>query len=161
MRAMTNRWRYAQEGTRDLRLDLLRGYAVFAMAVDHIGGGTALHLLTGGNRFFVSAAEAFVFISGVTVGMVYGRYPLRIAVRRSLGRAWTLYAIAVWLGLAFAAGAALLGLSKGAAFDADAARFIRDVVLLKRTFYLVDVMLLYAFLMAVAPVALWLVKRGW
>lgn len=161
MRALTGNWKYTQAGPRDLRLDLLRGYAVFAMAVDHIGGGTALHALTGGNRFLVSAAEAFVFISGVTVGMVYGRYPMGLATRRGLGRAWTLYAVAIWLGLAFAAGAALFDLPKGAAFAADPARFVRDTVLLRRTFYLVDVMLLYAFLMALVPAAIWLLKRGW
>ena len=161
MRALTDNWRYAQSGQRDLRLDLLRGFAVFAMAIDHIGGGHALHLLTGGNRFFVSAAEAFVFVSGVTVGMVYGRYTMGAATRRGLGRAWTLYAVAIWLGLAFAAGAALLDLPKGTAFAADPARFVRDIVLMRRTFYLVDVMLLYAFLMALAPVAIWLLKRGW
>ena len=69
----TASWRYVSGGSRDLRLDLLRGFAVFAMAVDHIGGDSPFHLLSGGNRFFVSAAEAFVFISGVTVGLVYGR----------------------------------------------------------------------------------------
>lgn len=161
MRTLTNSWKYTEAGPRDLRLDLLRGYAVFAMAVDHIGGGTALHLLTGGNRFLVSAAEAFVFISGVTVGMVYGRYPMRLAARRGFGRAWTLYALAIWLGLAFAAGASFFDLPKGAAFATDPARFVRDIVLMRRTFYLVDVMLLYAFLMALAPIAIWLLKRGW
>ena len=161
MRTLMSNWSYIDAGSRDRRLDLLRGYAVFAMAIDHIGGGTALHLLTGGNRFLVSAAEAFVFISGVTVGMVYGRYPMRLAASRGLSRAWTLYAIAIWLGLAFVAGAALLDLPKGAAFAADPARFARDIVLMRRTFYLVDVMLLYAFLMALAPIAIWLLKRGW
>ena len=161
MRTLTSNWKYVDTGSRDLRLDLLRGYAVFAMAVDHIGGGNALHLLTGGNRFLVSAAEAFVFISGVTVGMVYGRYPLRLAARRGFGRAWTLYSIAIWLALAFAAGASFFDLPKGAAFAADPARFVRDIVLLRRTFYLVDVMLLYAFLMALAPIAIWTLKRGW
>ena len=161
MPVLMTSWGYTQSGPRDLRLDLLRGFAVFAMAIDHIGGGHALHLLTGGNRFFVSAAEAFVFVSGVTVGMVYGRYTMGAATRRGLGRAWTLYAVAIWLGLAFAAGAALLDLPKGTAFAADPARFVRDIVLMKRTFYLVDVMLLYAFLMALAPGAIWLLKRGW
>src|SRR3954453_18188865 len=65
-------WRYAPGGKRGLRLDLLRGFAVFAMVVDHIGGASWLYALSGGNRFFVSAAEGFVFISGVTVGIVYG-----------------------------------------------------------------------------------------
>ena len=34
---------------RDPRLDLLRGFCVFAMIVDHIGGSSWLYALTGGN----------------------------------------------------------------------------------------------------------------
>src|SRR5689334_4420342 len=46
-------WRYAG-GKRDLRFDLLRGFAVIAMVTDHIGGDRSfLYLLTGGDRFFV------------------------------------------------------------------------------------------------------------
>src|ERR687894_1954450 len=65
-------WRYVAEGKRDLRFDLLRGFAVFAMVVDHLGGASWLYALTGGNRFLVSAAEGFVLISGVVAGIVYG-----------------------------------------------------------------------------------------
>ena len=36
---------------RDLRLDVLRGFCVLAMIVNHISGGSPLHLLTGGERF--------------------------------------------------------------------------------------------------------------
>src|SRR5919202_5860461 len=97
-------WRYAAEGKRDLRLDYLRGFAVFAMVADHLGGASWLHALTGGNRFFVSAAEGFVLISGVVVGVVYGdrarREGLRAAAVKLLQRAWLLYAVAVWLALA-------------------------------------------------------------
>ncbi|MDP9371380.1 MAG: OpgC domain-containing protein, partial [Chloroflexota bacterium] len=74
-------WRYAEPGGRDLRLDLLRGFAVFAMAVDHLGGPSWLYALTGGNRFFVSAAEGFVFISGVVAGIVYGARARRDGLR--------------------------------------------------------------------------------
>jgi uncharacterized membrane protein len=50
-------WAYtAASARRDLRLDLLRGFGVFAMV---------------GDRFFVSAAEVFVVLSGLTMGMVY------------------------------------------------------------------------------------------
>ena len=31
-------WTYAAESSRDLRLDLLRGFCVFAMIADHVGG---------------------------------------------------------------------------------------------------------------------------
>lgn len=157
-------WRYVPVDDRDLRIDLLRGFAVFAMAVDHVLGTSVLHGITGGNRFLVSAAEAFVFISGVTVGIVYSRRAategMRAVVRRAFGRAWTLYAIAVWLGLAFAGVSAAFGLPKGAAFDADPLRFVFEVATLQRTFYLVDVMLLYAFLMLLVPAAIWAVRRG-
>ncbi len=60
-------------GGRDLRYDLLRGFFVFAMIVDHIQGPSWVHLLTGGNRFFASAAEGFIFISGLLAGQVYRR----------------------------------------------------------------------------------------
>src|SRR5438874_1921460 len=66
------RWAYRPgPGRRDARLDLLRGFAVFAMVVDHFGGKSWLTLLTGGNEFLVSAAEGFVFLSGFVMGMVY------------------------------------------------------------------------------------------
>ena len=157
-------WRYASADKRDLRLDLLRGFAVFAMVVDHIGGASWLSVITGGNRFFVSAAEGFVFISGVIVAVVYGerarREGLRATTTRLLNRSWTLYALAVWLALTTALLAALFGLPRGVTLAQDPARFVIEVVTLRRTFYLVDVMLFYALAMLVAPVALWALARG-
>ena len=31
------RWNYNQKGNRDYRLDFLRGFAVYAMVIDHLG----------------------------------------------------------------------------------------------------------------------------
>ena len=64
MRALA-RWTYDRSADgasrRDLRLDLLRGFCVFVMVADHIGGERSwLYLFTSGNRFFASAAEGFV-----------------------------------------------------------------------------------------------------
>ncbi len=67
-----DRWRYREQGHRDTRLDLLRGYAVFAMICDHATNISWFSPFTGGNRFVVSAAEGFVFLAGLVVGMVYG-----------------------------------------------------------------------------------------
>lgn len=157
-------WRYAVAGQRDLRLDLLRGFAVFAMVADHIGGASWLALLTGGNRFFVSAAEGFVFISGMIVAIVYGERARRdgfgVAAGKLLNRAWTLYALAVWLALTTAFAAALFGLPRGVTLAQDPARFAIAVITLQRTFYLVDVMLFYAFAMVLAPLALAALRRG-
>lgn len=77
-------WRYAEDGAWDSRFDLLRGFAVFAMVVDHIGGASWADGLTGGNRFFVSAAEGFVFISGMVVGIVYGGVARAHGVRAAI-----------------------------------------------------------------------------
>src|SRR5215467_15214111 len=92
---------------RDLRVDLLRGFCIFAMVVDHFGGDSWLYALTGGNRFYVSAAEGFIFISGFVMGQAYrskrDRFGLTSAMADALGRAKTLYLATVTLTLIFSA----------------------------------------------------------
>ncbi|MHB1135080.1 MAG: OpgC domain-containing protein [Chloroflexota bacterium] len=66
------RWRYAVPGGRDYRLDFLRGFLVLAMIVNHIGGDSLFTRFTGNNLFLTSAAEGFVFVSGLLMGIVYG-----------------------------------------------------------------------------------------
>src|SRR5581483_5731853 len=87
--------------------DLLRGFCVFALIVDHIGGTSWLYAITGGNRGPVTAAEGFVFLSGLVLGIVSRKRLLPdgflAAVRSTLARAWTLYRLTVALTLAFLA----------------------------------------------------------
>src|SRR3989442_8353292 len=69
-------WRYEAtaegRGPRDLRVDLLRGFCVFVMIIDHVGGEQSwLYVFTGGNRRIVSAAEGFLLPSRFTMGMVH------------------------------------------------------------------------------------------
>src|SRR5579859_7517233 len=103
LRARLRGWAYAGEEGRDLRIDLLRGRAVLAMVIDHLAGPSKLYLLTGGNHFYTSAAEGFIFLSGLTVGLVYRRIAqqqgLATAIRRLVERAWTLYVLTVGLTL--------------------------------------------------------------
>jgi hypothetical protein len=141
------KWHY-EGGRRDLRLDLMRGFAAVAMIADHIGGsGSLLYPITGGNRFFVSAAEAFVFISGVVMGIVY----LNVFVKQGLGpmlmkafnRAWALYLITVFVTLTFAAAGKLLNLWWAPDLSGGGApRFVLDVITLHRTIFLADIMLM-------------------
>src|SRR5713226_7817650 len=90
---------------RDLRVDLLRGFCIFAMVVDHFGGDSWLYAITGGNRFYVSAAEGFIFISGFVMGQAYrtkrDRAGLSAAMTEALRRARTLYVATVVLTLIF------------------------------------------------------------
>jgi hypothetical protein len=156
-------WRY-QGDKRDARLDLLRGFACFAMIADHIGGGRSswLTAITGGNQFCVSAAEAFVFISGLVMGSVYARLirksGIAVAIKKALRRGASLYVLTVSMTMAFAAIGAVLhqwwapeGISLG---------LVVGVATLHRTLFLVDIPLMYTFLIVAAVPALALLARG-
>lgn len=160
--ALINSWRYPADSKRDLRLDLLRGFCVFAMAVDHLDVPTWLYWFTGGNRFFVSAAEGFVFISGLVMGLVYRplveREGLAPAVRKAIKRAAFLYLMTAFATLGFMWLSSRLGLPWAAGIDLREAA--PRALLLLRTFYLTDVLMLYTFLVGVSPVAFWLMHRG-
>jgi len=156
-------WCYSG-GRRDLRLDLLRGFAVIAMVADHIGGQRSwLYAITGGDAFFVSAAEVFVFISGLLMGMIYApviaRQGLGAALKKSLQRAWTLYLITVTLTLTFMVLSAQLSLGWDSEMtEATWPDLLVSVLTLHRTFYLTDILLLYTLLvLAAVPVFVLLV----
>lgn len=57
---------------RDLSLDVLRGIMLVIMAADHFGEPIFQHLYEFAG--YVSAAEGFVFLSGMLVALVYSRY---------------------------------------------------------------------------------------
>jgi hypothetical protein len=151
-------WRY-EVGKRDLRLDLLRGFAVIAMVADHMGGERSwLYAITGGDAFFVSAAEVFVFISGLLMGIIYAgvitRQGLGVALMKSLQRAWTLYLMTVILTLTLMVLSAQWRLGWGsAATHITWPDLIISVLTLHRTFFLTDILLLYTLLvLAAVPV---------
>ena len=166
------RWRYESspdgQGRRDIRIDLLRGFCIFVMIVDHIGGESSwLYALTGGNRLYVSAAEGFVLLSGFTMGMVHNvtihRQGFRAMFQKVFGRAWFLYGMTVLLTIAFAAistelGTPYAGLMTPAQGKLD---FTFSVVTFHRTYSLTDILVLYTLLVAAAGPALWLIARGY
>jgi hypothetical protein len=87
-------------GGRDLRLDLFRGLANWAIFFDHIPNN-AVAWLTTRNYGFSDAADIFVFISGYTAAFVYAR---KMAVQGILAgtallvrRVWQLYVAHVLL----------------------------------------------------------------
>jgi enterochelin esterase-like enzyme len=158
-------WAYAAEDGRDQRIDLLRGLAVLAMIVDHLAGPSRLYLITGGNHFYTSAAEGFIFLSGLTVGLVYRRIAerqgLAVGIRRLLARAGTLYVLAVGLTLAMLATSELLRLPWAVGVDTgNPLQLVWAIVSLHQTYYLVDVLALYVLLMLVAPLVLFLLCEG-
>ena len=72
---MTSRTTLPPRG-RDYRLDLLRGFANWAIYLDHIPNN-AVNWVTQRNYGFSDAADLFVFISGYTASFVYARIMLQ------------------------------------------------------------------------------------
>ena len=144
-------------GGRDLRVDLLRGYFVVAMIVDHVRGQSPLYLLTGGNRFFTSAAEGFILASGLVTGIVYARLIARAGLGpglvRLLSRAATLYLLTVGVTILFLPLSEILYLPWAQGVDlTDGFGVLMSIVTLHRTYYLIDVMLLYTVLFILVPI---------
>ncbi|MBV9356176.1 MAG: OpgC domain-containing protein, partial [Chloroflexi bacterium] len=150
---------------RDLRIDFLRGLFVIAMIVDHVAGASWLYLATGGNRFYTSAAEGFVFVSGLVAGLVYSRAIARegmsIGLGRVLRRAGQLYLLTIGLTLIFAPISELNRLPWALGWDLhDGLGFVTSVITLHRTYYLVDVTLLYVLLLTTSTIAFVLMAQG-
>lgn len=91
---------------RDIRLDLFRGLALWFIFVDHIPTNV-VSWLTVRNYGFSDATEIFVFISGYTAVIAYGRMMQREgwlrAAARIWRRVWQLYVAHILLFVAFTA----------------------------------------------------------
>ena len=81
-------------GQRELRLDLFRGLALWLIFIDHVSPDL-LTWFTIRNYGFSDAAEIFIFISGFTAALVYGRATFEsgtvIGTARVLRRVWQIY----------------------------------------------------------------------
>ncbi len=92
--------------SRDLRLDFFRGLALIFIFIDHIPENVLSYFTIQAVQLF-DAAEVFIFISGYTAALVYGRTlvtqgPL-YATARILSRAWQLYVAHIFLFVIFIA----------------------------------------------------------
>jgi hypothetical protein len=76
-----------QNSARDPRIDLLRGFALVTIFIDHVPDNP-LTALTMRNFGFADAAELFVILAGVSAMMAYGRAFERDGARSGLRRVW-------------------------------------------------------------------------
>jgi hypothetical protein len=152
---------------RDLRLDFFRGLALFCIFIDHIPNNIVAQF-TIQSVMFADAAEVFIWISGYTAGMVYGRAMERqgfvIAGVRIYHRVWQLYVAHVFLFMMFMATVAYTVGALNSSLYAEefgAANFLNEpglavVKALTLQFQpaFMDVLPLYIVLLAVLPFAL-------
>lgn len=90
---------------RDLRIDACRGIALWCIFLDHVPNNIG-SWLTLRNYGFSDAAEVFMFVSGVTCALAYGKVwrceGWTGLIRRTLRRSWDIYAAFLLLTLSCA-----------------------------------------------------------
>jgi hypothetical protein len=163
MQKMFLNWQYKQEGRRDLRLDWLRGYAIFAMAVVHLDKTSLFDYLTGGGVFLVGATEFFFFISGYTLGYISQNHTLKTATARLIKRTWVVYLTAISIAFGFSAVVLLTDFSIGAYFQIgswqEVTAWIGGVLSMQKHFFYSDVLIAYVIFLGTAPLVMWGLMR--
>jgi len=157
-------WTYKREGTRDLRFDLVRGLCVFGMICNHIGSNSWARIFSLHDGLLITPAEGFVFISGFIFGMVYSSYIQKngqlAAVEKAFKRCLTIYLLSVVLSFVFGGVMYLNGVTDGLGPVTSVPRFILDIITLHQVVFMVDVLTMYTFLIALGAFAIWLISRG-
>jgi hypothetical protein len=161
--AQARAWRYdPSTSRRDLRLDLLRGVCLLKMVTNHVGQG---HLFVVGRALgFVTAAEGFFFISGAVVGIVHGRrmleHGLGPVTRQLLVRAAQLYIANLALVMLLMV-LDLIGVLPYGSFSwLWQQRLEWPMLLAFNQPYYLHVLPRYVLFLALAPAALWLLRKG-
>ena len=141
------------DGKRDLRLDFLRGYALLAMTLTHLGLSSPLIAITGGSRFLINAAEVFFFVSGYTIGVVAVGRPLGQQVMSRLSRTWLIYKYLILFS--FLLSLVLWQSDLAWRRQGEAFGFLVSVIYLKEAIWGMDILVAYVFYVGMAPLALW------
>jgi hypothetical protein len=157
---------------RDLRLDLFRGLANWLMFLGHVST-SVLAWFSFRNYGFSDGADLFVFISGYTSGLVFGRRMIEggflFGTTRLLRRVWQIYVAHILLLVIYLASVHFLSNSFNAPDLID--RFnvapllnapvetITQGLLLRYKPLNLDVLPLYVVLMGAFPPVLWLMLR--
>jgi hypothetical protein len=154
---------------RDRTIDVLRGYFLFVMIVDHVHAFPSLfEVFTGRGRMWASAAEGFFLLSGFLIGRLRGadlrRNGFRVVWAKVLSRAFTLYVAGAVLTLVFTFSGRALGYEPRFTHGISHDPFLRVVwraLLLRYNYGLADMLSVYVVLLLLSPLCLFFLKRGW
>src|SRR5690242_11091631 len=157
---------------RDLRLDLFRGIANWAIYLDHIPDNV-VNWITTRNYGFSDAADLFLFIPAYRASFDYARMMLDrgfvVGATRLTKRVWQLYVAHIILFVIYIASITYLALRFGdseminefnvAGLVDNATETLRQGLLLKFKPVNLDVLPLYIVLMGLFPPVLWFMLR--
>jgi hypothetical protein len=157
---------------RDVRLDLLRGIANWAIFLNHIPNNS-VNWITTRNYGFSDGADLFVYISGYTAALVFGRmmrdHGFVIGATRLWRRVWQLYLAHVIVFVIYVAAVGYVAFRfqfESIVHQFNAAWFgerpfttLIEGLLLRFKPLNLDVLPLYIVLMALFPFVLWIMLR--
>lgn len=157
---------------RDLRVDVVRGFALWAIFVNHTPGNL-LSYLTPRNYTLADATEAFVLLAGFAAGLAFGMVMDRqgwfFAASRVMGRVFTLYVAHIFLLVVFTAQVGFSAARLDASayleelhldpFAADPYRALLEALLLRYQPSFLNILPLYITVLAIFAVAMPLMRR--
>jgi hypothetical protein len=147
--------RYTDPAPRDARLDLLRGYAVFAMGINHFGmEGSLTRYITGGSVFLINAAEVFFFVSGLTLGIISQRKAPATAMGRCFRRAWQVHLAVLFLAMGS------LVLESPGELDDGVWQYVGGVLTLQNAPFWGDVLVAYVLYLLLVPALIAMLAQG-
>jgi hypothetical protein len=159
---------------RDLRLDFFRGVSLILIFIDHVPENILSYFTLQAVAFF-DAAEVFIFISGFTAALVYGRRLANkgalYATAQVLRRAWQLYVAHIFLFVLFIAEVSYTATAfKNPMYNEEmrVADFLDEphiavikALLLEFQPTFLDILPLYILMLVIFPVILLGMRRHW
>lgn len=154
---------------RIITLDYLRGFFIAVIVVDHLWRWpNVFQFLTGRGELWVSAAEGFVIMSGLLVGYIHGfkkrSRPLGPIAKHLMLRGVMLYmwmfittcavVAATWY-LPFRGAMSYIPVATG-----DWSELLHQILRLDYVHSLTHFLYIYAILLVIAPLVIWLLRRG-
>lgn len=153
-------------------LDLLRGFFILVIVIDHFQRWPSLFTyLTGEGRLWTSAAEGFFIISGLLIGYLRGhkqrKLPFRDISKILLKRAAILYIwvviitfIVVAVSVIFEPKDPLVPVGPNSDQVASLGTYIGQVITQTYSNDWIFFLRLYAIMLLISPIFIWLLRRG-
>lgn len=158
------------KGERILSLDLMRGYFLLVILLDHLFRfPSVFEFFTGRGQLWVSAAEGFFIISGLLIGYLYGP-KMATAFKHILLKIWKraakLYFCSIGLTILFTVWGHFLpgnAIKSGIWTGGGSGELVWKILTLQYVYGWADFVAYYVVFLLFAPLALWLITKtgGW
>lgn len=152
---------------RILAFDLIRGFFLIVIMIDHIElYPNGFDLVTGKGRLWVSAAEGFFFLSGLLIGMIYKRrlhFGMKFIFRKMWTRAAELYVVGTALTLIYLSWAVFShhpAVKDTLPTPFPWHQYLGQIFLMRFTYGWGDFLVRFALLMLIAPFVFYVVSKG-